>query len=56
MGRMDRPMARRTRSPAAKACPYNAIIYMERPCAAACGMDAIEMDDSGKAVINQDPA
>ena len=38
----------------AKACPYNAIIYMERPCAAACGMDAIEMDDSGKAVINQD--
>ena len=37
----------------AKACPYNAIIYIERPCMAACGMDAIESDDSGKAVINQ---
>ena len=38
----------------AKACPYNAIIYIERPCMAACGMDAIESDDNGKAVINQD--
>ena len=25
-------------------CPYNAIIKIERPCAAACGMDAIESD------------
>ena len=38
----------------AKACPYNAIIHMERPCAAACGMDAIGSDDQGHAVINQD--
>ncbi len=37
----------------AHACPYNAIIYMERPCAAACGMDAIDKDDQGRAVINQ---
>ena len=38
----------------AKACPYNAIVYMERPCAAACGMDAIQSDEHGRAVINQD--
>jgi len=38
----------------AKACPYNAIIHLERPCAAACGMDAIGSDDHGRAVINQD--
>ncbi len=38
----------------AKACPYNAIIHLERPCAAACGMDAIESDEEGRAVINQD--
>ena len=38
----------------AKACPYNAIIHMERPCAAACGMDAIVSDEYGRAVINQD--
>ncbi len=38
----------------AKACPYNAIIHLERPCAAACGMDAIESDEYGRAVINQD--
>ncbi len=38
----------------AKACPYNAIIHMERPCQAACGMDAIVSDDHGRAVINQD--
>ena len=38
----------------ANACPYNAIIHMERPCAAACGMDAIGSDDQGHAVINQD--
>ena len=37
----------------AKACPYNAIIYMERPCAAACGMDAIVTDEHGRAVIDQ---
>ena len=38
----------------AKACPYNAIIHMERPCQTACGMDAIVSDEHGRAVINQD--
>ena len=38
----------------AKACPYNTIIHMERPCAASCGMDAIGSDEQGRAVINQD--
>ncbi len=38
----------------ASACAYNAIIHMERPCAASCGMDAIVSDDQGRAVINQD--
>ena len=37
-----------------KACPYHAIIHLERPCAAACGMDAIVSDEQGRAVINQD--
>lgn len=35
-------------------CPYNAIVDYERPCAAACGVDAIESDAYGRAVINQD--
>ena len=38
----------------ATACPYHAIIHLERPCAAACGMDAIISDENGKAIINQD--
>lgn len=38
----------------ASACSYNAIIHMERPCQAACGMDAIGVDEFGKAIINQD--
>ena len=38
----------------AKACSYNAIIHIERPCAASCGMDAIGSDEHGRAVINQD--
>jgi len=37
-----------------KACPYHAIIHMERPCQVACGMDAIVSDEYGRAVINQD--
>ena len=37
-----------------KACPYHAIIHLERPCAAACGMDAIVSDAHGRAIINQD--
>ena len=38
----------------ANACPYHAIIHLERPCQAACGMDAIVSDEHGKATINQD--
>jgi len=38
----------------AKACPYHAIIHLERPCQASCGMDAIGSDEYGRAVINQD--
>ncbi|MBQ6839834.1 MAG: 4Fe-4S dicluster domain-containing protein [Oscillospiraceae bacterium] len=38
----------------AKACPYNAIVHLERPCAAACGMDAIGSDEHGRASIDQD--
>ncbi len=38
----------------AKACSYNAIIHLERPCQAACGMDAIGQDEQGRAVIDQD--
>ena len=38
----------------AKACPYHAIIHLERPCTAACGMDAIGVGNDGRAVINQD--
>lgn len=35
-------------------CPYGAINKMERPCARACGMDAIVSDEHGRAIINQD--
>ncbi len=38
----------------AKACPYHAIIHLERPCQVACGMDAIGTDENGRAQINQD--
>ena len=38
----------------AKACPYNAIVHLERPCQVACGMDAIVSDEQGRAKINQD--
>ena len=38
----------------AKACPYNAIVHLERPCQKACGMDAIISDEQGRATINQD--
>ncbi len=37
-----------------KACPYHAIIHLQRPCAAACGMNAIDSDNHGRAVIDQD--
>ena len=36
------------------ACPYHAIAHRERPCAKACGVDAIESDERGKAKINND--
>ena len=38
----------------ASACPYNAIVHLQRPCSASCGMDAIGSDDQGRAVSNQD--
>ncbi len=37
-----------------EACPYQAILKLERPCAQACGMDAIESDELGRAKINYD--
>ena len=33
-------------------CPYDAISHQVRPCALACGVNAIESDDKGRAVIN----
>ena len=36
------------------ACPYGAIIKVERPCAKACGMDAIHSDKYGRAEIDYD--
>ena len=35
-------------------CPYDAIARKIRPCAAACGVDAIESDDLKRARINTD--
>lgn len=37
-----------------EACPYHAIVKYDRPCAAACGVDAIESDHLGRAKINYD--
>ncbi len=37
-----------------EACPYGAIIQYDRPCAAACGVNAIESDEFGRAKINYD--
>lgn len=34
------------------ACPYDAIAHEIRPCAEACGVNAIESDDLGRAYIN----
>ncbi|MCD7957560.1 MAG: 4Fe-4S dicluster domain-containing protein [Lachnospiraceae bacterium] len=36
------------------ACPYGAILKLERPCAKACGMKAIGTDEYGRADIDQD--
>ncbi len=35
-------------------CPYHAINRLERPCAKACGIGAIESDELGRAQINAD--
>lgn len=35
-------------------CPYDAIAKKIRPCAAACGVNAIESDELGRATINPD--
>lgn len=36
------------------ACPYDAIMRLNRPCADACGVDAISSDELGRADIDQD--
>lgn len=38
----------------AEFCPYDAIVKYDRPCAAACGVNAIESDHLGRALINQE--
>ena len=38
----------------ASACPYNAVVKQERPCAKACGMNAIKSDEYGRADIDYD--
>lgn len=35
-------------------CPYDAICHKERPCRAACGINAIKSDQLGRAVIDND--
>ncbi|MDD3218294.1 MAG: 4Fe-4S dicluster domain-containing protein [Lachnospiraceae bacterium] len=35
-------------------CPYKAIVKLERPCAKACGMNAIKSDELGRAEIDHD--
>ena len=37
-----------------EACPYQAILRFGRPCAEACGADAVDSDSLNRAVINQD--
>jgi [FeFe] hydrogenase (group B1/B3) len=37
-----------------QACPYSAITRMVRPCAEACGVNAIDSDEEGYARIHQD--
>lgn len=38
----------------ASVCPYDAISHRERPCKAACGVNAITKDERGRAVIDND--
>lgn len=35
-------------------CPYSAIIRLDRPCARACGVDAITSDEIGRAEIDEE--
>lgn len=35
-------------------CPYHVIVKIERPCAVACGMNAISSDEHGRADIDQE--
>ncbi|WP_455257199.1 4Fe-4S dicluster domain-containing protein [Peptoniphilus asaccharolyticus] len=37
-----------------EACPYNAIVMYDRPCAEVCGVDCIGSDEYGRAEINHD--
>lgn len=37
----------------ARACPYNAIVVTERPCRAACPVDAISWDENNISVIDE---
>lgn len=37
-----------------EACPYSAIIRSDRPCAKACGVDAIRSDSQGRAEIDRE--
>lgn len=38
----------------ARACPYNAIAHLERPCKKSCPVSAITYNENGLAVINED--
>lgn len=38
----------------AKACPYNAIAYLARPCKNACPVDALSYDENGISVIDNE--
>ena len=38
----------------AKACPYNAIAHLQRPCKFSCPVDAITYDEDGISVIDPD--
>ena len=37
-----------------KACPYNAIVDIERPCIKACPVNAVDMDENDLAKIDED--
>ncbi|MGI6211267.1 MAG: 4Fe-4S dicluster domain-containing protein [Anaerovoracaceae bacterium] len=37
----------------AKACPYNAIVHLQRPCKSTCPVDALTYEEDGLAIINK---